>query len=306
MLPNPNQPAATRKIRTAVRSDISETRLAVLLLLPALLFLSVVVVYPVIRLFITSFQEFSGSSVGQWVGLKNYQQAFQNAEVLQAFKVTGIYTLITVPGAMLVGLLLALAANLPFRLKWPVRLSLLLPWSMSLAFAALIFAWFFNSDYGIVNDLFKRLGMDPPRWLSTPSFAFAATSVAIIWKTSSFVALILLAGLQSIPKELYEAGQVDGATGWTLFSRITLPMLRPALTVALIFRTITAIQTFDVPYIMTGGGPGNLTTTLAMVIERQTLEYGNFGFGAAIAVLLFLLSLLVTAFYFRQLQGDSQ
>lgn len=285
-----------------VRQEMSEQRLAFWMLLPAALLLLAVVVYPVGRLIWTSFFDYGNGPVNPpYVGLGNYSKALSDSDVWQALKVTALYVVITVPGGMLFGLLLALLANLPFKVRWPVRLSLLLPWSMSMAFASLIFAWFFNSDYGVVNDVLKRVGLSAPNWLSSPNLAIVATSITIIWKTSSFVALILLAGLQTIPDDMYEAADVDGAGAWTKFWRLTLPLLAPSLIVAAIFRTITAIQTFDVPYIMTNGGPGRITTTVAMMIQQQTLQFGNFGYGAAIAVLLFLISLVITGFYLRHI-----
>ena len=294
-------PASARPLRR----EMTEQRLAFWMLLPAALLLLAVVVYPVGRLIWTSFFDYGNGPIDPpYIGAGNYGKALSDPDMWQALKVTALYVVITVPGGMLFGLCLALLANLPFKVRWPVRLSLLLPWSMSMAFASLIFAWFFNSDYGVVNDVLKRLSLSAPNWLSSPNLAIVATSITIIWKTSSFVALILLAGLQTIPDEMYEAADVDGANGWTKFWRLTLPLLMPSIIVAAIFRTITAIQTFDVPYIMTGGGPGRVTTTLAMMIQQQTLQFGNFGYGAAIAVLLFLLSLVITGFYLRRIGGE--
>jgi len=210
-----------------------------------------------------------------------------------------------VPGALLVGLGLALLANLPFKRQWPVRLALLLPWALPLSFVGLIFAWFFHTEYGVVNDVLRRLGFsdlrDPTMWLLSPKLAFAAICGAIIWKTSSFMALILLAGLQMIPKSLYEAAEVDGASRWQQFCQITLPMLMPSIIVALIFRTITALQTFDIPYTMTKGGPGEATETLAMLIHKTTIEYLDVGYGSTLAVFMFVLSLAVTAVYLRRI-----
>jgi len=138
-------------------------------------------------------------------------------------------------------------------------------------------------------------------WLLSPALAFAAICLAIIWKTSSFMALILLAGLQMIPKSLYEAAEVDGASRWQQFWHITIPMLMPSIIVALIFRTITALQTFDIPVTMTHGGPGNSTQTLAMLIHATTIDYLDVGYGSTLAVLMFLISLLVTAFYLKRI-----
>jgi len=175
-------------------------------------------------------------------------------------------------------------------------------WALPLAFVGLIFAWFFHTEFGVVNDVLHRLfGMQPQMWLLSPALAFAAICLAIIWKTSSFMALILLAGLQMIPKSLYEAAEVDGASRWQQFWQITLPMLMPSIIVALIFRTITALQTFDIPVTMTHGGPGNSTQTLAMLIHATTIDYLDVGYGSTLAVLMFLISLLVTAFYLQRI-----
>jgi multiple sugar transport system permease protein len=136
-------------------------------------------------------------------------------------------------------------------------------------------------------------------WLLQPNWAFAAICLTIIWKTSSFMALILLAGLQMIPRSLYEAAEVDGASRWQQFREITLPMLMPSIVVALIFRTITALQTFDIPYTMTRGGPGEATETLAMLIHKTTIDYLDVGYGSTMAVCMFVLSMLITAVYLR-------
>jgi trehalose/maltose transport system permease protein len=126
-----------------------------------------------------------------------------------------------------------------------------------------------------------------------------AICIAIAWKSSSFMALVLLSGLQTIPKSLYEAAEVDGASTWQQFIEITLPMLRPAIFVALIFRTIAAIQTFDLPYAMTGGGPIDSTESLAMYIHKATLDFLDFGYGSALAALMFVLSMAATSGYLR-------
>ena len=136
-------------------------------------------------------------------------------------------------------------------------------------------------------------------WLSSPAPAFWAICIAIAWKSSSFMALVLLSGLQTIPKSLYEAAEVDGASTWQQFIEITLPMLRPAIFVALIFRTIAAIQTFDLPYAMTGGGPIDSTESLAMYIHKATLDFLDFGYGSALAALMFVLSMAATSGYLR-------
>ncbi len=285
--------------------DPSEKVLAWLLLAPAFILIAMIVVYPIGKLIYNSFFDLrlSGGGGGAlYVGLQNYADVIKDADFWNATKNTLLITLITVPGALVMGLGLAMLANLPFKRKWPVRLSLLLPWALPLSFAGLIFAWFFHTEYGVVNDVVRRLGLqaEPTMWLLRPNWAFTAICLTIIWKTSSFMALILLAGLQMIPKSLYEAAEVDGANHWQQFWQITIPMLMPSIIVALIFRTITALQTFDIPYTMTRGGPGNTTETLAMLIHKTTIEYLDVGYGSTLAVGMFLLSIVVTSFYLHR------
>jgi ABC-type sugar transport system permease subunit len=263
--------------------DPSERTLALLLLAPAFILLVLIVVYPIGKLIYNSFYDLrlsGGVGEPKFLGFQNYMDVWKDQDFWNAAKNTLLITLITVPGALVVGLG---------------------PWALPLSFAGLIFAWFFHTEYGIVNDVLSRLGKEETSmWLLRPDWAFAAICIAIIWKTSSFMALILLAGLQMIPKSLYEAAEVDGANKWQQFWQITIPMLMPSIIVALIFRTITALQTFDIPYTMTKGGPGNATETLAMLIHKTTIDYLDVGYGSTLAVCMFIISLIITAVYLKR------
>ncbi|MDZ7704920.1 MAG: sugar ABC transporter permease [Trueperaceae bacterium] len=243
---------------------------------------------------------------------------WNDARFWNSFSITLLIIVVSVVGAFLVGLPLALMANVNHPLKWLVRVALLLPWAMPRVFTGLTFAWMFQTNYGVVNDVLGTIGLtsvialvaDPNVmsdsgviWLARPVPAIIAVNLAIIWKTSSFVGLILLAGLQSIDKGLYEAAIVDGANAWQRFWRITLPLLRPSIAVALIFRTLTAIQTFDTPFAMTGGGPGRTLETLGVYIYK-TVNGLNIGYAAALAVALFVMSLSITIFYLRWIYAD--
>jgi multiple sugar transport system permease protein len=296
-------------VRSRLGGEVGETALAALLLAPAMALLGLLVLFPIGRLVWLSFHTLRLSEpwAGQpFVGLLNYQDLWADPRFWSSLGNTLLITLVTVPGALLVGLGLALLANLPFRWRWPTRLALLLPWALPLVYSGLIFAWFFDSSYGLVNDVIARLGFEGPIWLSDPWTATAAICLAIVWKTSSFCALILLAGLQTIPDSLYEAARIDGATRWQRFRHVTLPLLKASIMVALIFRTVTAIQTFDIPYAITRGGPGTTTETLAMYIHTTTLDFLDFGYGSALAVVMFLVSMLTTAWYLRHIRGVSE
>jgi multiple sugar transport system permease protein len=287
--------------------SLSDRALGYALLAPAAMVLLIVVVYPIVSLLVSSlyFIHLAQPWMGEpFVGLDNFKRAMADSRFWGATLNTVLFILVTVPGALIVGLGLALLANLPFRVQWPVRLGLLLPWALPLVFAGLIFRWFFEYRVGVVNDILIALGIPAQQWLSSPNLAFAAICLAIVWKSSSFVALVLLAGLQAIPSALYEAAEVDGATRRQQFFSITLPMLRPAIVVALIFRTITAIQTFDIPYAMTGGGPGESTETLAMYIHKTTIDFLDFGYGSALATLMFIVSIIATSGYLGYVRRD--
>lgn len=284
--------------------DPSETALAWALLTPALLFIALIVAYPVSTLIINSFFDIRlarGLPVS-FIGFDNYAAAFSDSMFWRAIKNTLIITFVTVPGALVVGLGLAMLANMPFRFRGPIRLALLLPWALPLAFVGLIFAWFFHSEYGIINDIIRRFGGEPQIWFNSPGLTMMAICIATIWKTSSFMALILLAGLQTIPASLYEAAEVDGASKWTQFVEITVPLLVPSMLVALIFRTLTAIQSFDIPFSMPG--PGEEAQTLAMYIQLNTVDYLDLGYGSTLAVFMFMLSMATTWVYLRYVRGD--
>ena len=282
--------------------------LGLALVAPAALLLALVVVYPVYDLIKTSFYALKlseGPADPRWVGLANFAQAMRDATMWESVRTTLVIIVTTVPGALVAGLGLALLANRAVHAKWLMRLAMLMPWMLPLVFTGLLFRWFFDYKLGIVNDVLGRFGMAAPQWLSSPNLATAAIVVAIVWKTSSFVAMVLLAGLQSIPRSLYEAAEIDGASQWRQFLEITLPMLRPAIVVALVFRTITAIQTFDIPYAMTGGGPGNSTETLAMYIQKTSIDFLDFGYGSALATLMFVVSMAATSFYLKYIYRDT-
>ena len=286
--------------------DPDETVLAWALLTPAIVFILVIVAYPVANLLYNSFfdMRLSRGVPVRFIGLENYLAVLDDAMFWRALTNTLIITVVTVPGALVIGLGLAMLANLPFRYRAPVRLALLLPWALPLAFVGLIFAWFFHSEYGVINDVIRRFGGTPQIWFNSPALTMMAICVTTIWKTSSFMALILLAGLQTIPASLYEAAEVDGASKWTQFREITLPLLVPSMLVALIFRTLTAIQSFDIPFSMPG--PGEESQTLAMYIHLNTVDYLDLGYGSALAVCMFLLSMATTFVYLRYVRGDGE
>jgi multiple sugar transport system permease protein len=174
--------------------------------------------------------------------------------------------------------------------------------------SARMWAWIYDGRYGVANDLLMKLGIidSPLIFLAKPDLAIWAMIGAEIWKTTPFMALLLLAGLQLIPGDIYEAASIDGANAWQQFWRITLPMLKPTILVALLFRTIDAVRMFDLPRVLTNGGPGNSTKTLVLYNYETLFTVFNFGYGSALAVSTFLLVLLISFIFIKVLGAPTQ
>lgn len=265
----------------------SRTRERVLLLLPALALLSVVVVVPVLRVVSLSFMrvELDGGMHGEWAGLAPYWRLWQDSRWWTALRNTIVFAGTSVLLETLLGIAFALVLHRRFRGRGVVRAIVLIPWALPTAVMALAWAWIFNDSFGVANDLLRRVGLihGPIAWLGEPVSAMAAMIVAEVWKTTPFVALIVLAGLQGIPEPLLEAARVDGLGAWQRLRHVVLPLLVPSILVAVLFRGVQAYGAFDVVYVMTGGGPGGATETISLYAFQNYFRYLDFGYGSAIA-----------------------
>jgi multiple sugar transport system permease protein len=215
--------------------------------------------------------------------------------------------LTTVSAQFVFGLGIALTINRMTRGKGFVRTVALLPWTMAPVLVGQMWRWLFNDQAGVVNDVLHRLGLIQEQviWLGSPRLAFAAVIAAATWSAGSYMALILLAGLQGIPDEMYEAAALDGAGSRQAFFAVTLPMLRGAIMVSLVLRTLAALQALDLPFALTAGGPGNATETFALFIYKNTFQFLDFGYGAALSVILLVMALAFAGTYYRALApGD--
>ncbi len=270
-----------------------------LLIAPALILLSLVFIYPISRAFFLSlFTENLGTKLlPVFSGLNNYQRLLGDGRFWQSLWNTSVFTLISIILELIFGMAIALVLNQSFRGRGFVRVSALIPWALPTAVMGLAWAWIFNGQYGIVNDILLRFGLIDVglTWLGDPLRAMLALIVAEVWKTTPFIAIILLAGLQSIPGELYEAYAIDGASPIQSFRRITLPLLMPQIIIALLFRFAQAFGVFDLIQVMTGGGPAGATETVSIYIYATIRRYLDFGYGAALVVVTFLLLILAVA-----------
>jgi multiple sugar transport system permease protein len=271
-----------------------------LLLLPALLLAGLVVGLPVLRVLQLSFSrvELDGGISTTWAGLGPYLRLWEDGRFWTALGNTAVFTGASVLLETLLGVGVALVLHRRFRGRGLLRAVVLLPWALPTAVMALAWAWIFNDAFGVANDLLRRLGLleRPVAWLGEPGTAMAAIVLADVWKTTPFVALVVLAGLQGIPESLLEAARVDGLGAWQRFRYVVLPLLAPALVVAIVFRAVQAYGAFDLVYVMTGGGPGGSTETVSLYAYQHYFRYLDFGYGSAVAtagVLLALLPLLV-------------
>ena len=271
---------------------------------PGLIGLLVFYIWPMIQTFYFSFTEWGPFGDAEWTGLANYRELFRGTEFLMALRNTLVYTVLSVSITEAIALVLAVLLNQKLRGMSVYRTLYFIPVVTMPVAIGLVWRWLYNSDYGVINYVLSLVGIEGANWLSDPNLALYAIVVVGVWSGVGYALVLFLAGLQTIPRSLYEAAEIDGASKWQQFWEITLPMLRPAIVVALIFRTITAIQTFDIPYAMTNGGPGNATETLAMFIHKTTIDFLDLGYGSALAVLMFIVSALATAGYLRYTRRD--
>jgi multiple sugar transport system permease protein len=263
------------------------------MLLPALFVLGLVFIYPIARAFWLSwFTENLGTQLQPvFAGLGNYQRMLGDGRFWQSLSNTSVFTVISVFLELLLGLGVALVLNKSFWGRGVVRTVAIIPWALPTAVMGLAWAWIFNDQYGVVNDILLRLGLIDTgiNWLGTPTLAMIALIVADVWKTTPFISIILLAGLQSISADLYEAHRLDGANSWQSFTQITLPLLMPQILIALLFRFAQSFGIFDLVQVMTGGGPAGSTETVSIYIYSTVMRYLDFGYGAALVVVTFCL-----------------
>ena len=288
-----------------------QTRIGWLLLVPSLAVVAFVAIYPLGKTVYQSFtnQEFlAGLEPTKWVGLDNYRTLWHDPAFRHSIWVTVKFTLITVSFEFVLGLIIALVVNSHFRGRGLMRAVMLVPWAIPTVVAAKIWQWMLDDVFGVVNDLLMKLHIisHPHAWISDPATSLASVSAVDIWKTTPFVALLLLAGLQVIPRDLYEAADVDGASPLQQFWRITLPLLKPAILVTLIFRTLDALRVFDVFFVFFGNRAD--TQTMAIYAQGTIVQDGHVGYGAAISVAIFLIIGLFVVIYvtFMRVTGEDE
>jgi multiple sugar transport system permease protein len=276
---------------------------------PSLLVIGLVAVYPIGYAIWLSLHEYSLRVPGlsRWagpLGLRNYTTALGDSEFWSATINTFIFAAASVTLELALGLAMALAMHHAFRGRAVLRAVVLVPWAVLTVVTAIAWRTIFEPDLGIVNSILTTFGLPggDTVWLGEKPYAMIVLIIADVWKCAPFMALLLLAGLQVIPSDIYEAATVDGASAWQRFTRITLPLLRPAILVALIFRTLDALRIFDLPYVLTKGADG--TNTLSLEAYTQLRDNRLVGLGSALSILTFVIVMTVSFVYIRFVGGN--
>src|SRR3712207_584732 len=279
---------------------LSQGRLAFFMVSPSMALIALVAAYPIIYAIWLSLHEYSVRVAGlsRWAGLGNYTEALGNSAFWSAMGTTLIFSAVSVTLELILGLAMAMAMHSAFRGQGLLRTVVLVPWAVLTVVTAIMWRTIFESPQGFVNQI---LGTDTV-WLGGSPEALFVIIIADVWKTAPFMALLILAGLQVIPGDIYEAAKVDGATVWQRFRKITLPLLTPAILVALIFRTLDALRIFDLPYVLTKGANG--TQTLSLIAQQTFAENRIYGLGAAYSILTFITVMIVSFTYIWTVGGN--
>jgi trehalose/maltose transport system permease protein len=273
------------------------TRTAWLFVTPMLAAVALVAGWPLARTIAFSFTDAYLDDLENWqaIGFANYVSLFQDPNWWQAVATTLLFTVISVGLEALLGLVIALALNAHMPARGLLRAAVLIPWAIPTVISAKMWGWMLHDLHGVVNVALLDLGLisAPWAWLADPKLAFAAVIAVDVWKATPFMALLILAALQVLPRDIYQAASVDGVPPFRMFLRVTLPLIRPALMVAIIFRGLDAMRIFDVIYVLTGNNPA--TTTMSVYARQQLVDFQDVGYGSAAATSLFLVVALATA-----------
>ena len=275
---------------------------------PALLLLTCIGIIPIIITFTYSFQYkvLTDPLDVHFVGFQNYVTLFTSGQFWECFRNTVVFAIISVILELLVGFAGALLMNKAQKAVGLVRTAVLIPWAIPGIIVAYMFSYMFNDQYGVINCILEGLGIlkSPVSWLTHPGSAMAVVVLADTWKQFPYIALMLLAGLQTIPKELYESASLDGAGKIACFFKVTLPNLKGILLIVLLFRTMGALRIFDIVFGITGGGPANSTATLLYQAYKYLFGDMDFGLGSALSTVITVLILIMSIIYIKVLKTD--
>jgi multiple sugar transport system permease protein len=269
-----------------------------LFLFPLVLFVSLLMMLPVAGTFWISLWQDVSFLPRKFNGLENYLRLFRDSQFWQSMGFTLLFCLVSVAIEMVLGTIVALVLNERFRGRGIMRGVALLPWAIPSVIGARIWQLMYRYDAGLANYVLAGTVGVSLNWLGSSVGAFSSLVLADVWRTTPFVGILALAGLQAVPTELYEQAKIDGANIFQRFFLVTLPAIKPVLIVALVFRTIDALRVLDIIYVITGGGPGGATTSVSLYSYKYFL-LGDFGYGSTASIVLFLVAFAIALFYLK-------
>ena len=274
-------------------------RYAYKLIAPSIIYLFFILIVPLMfSLFLSSYDWSLIGNLRKFVGLNNYLKILSDKEVIHSLIITLVFVFVSVSVEFILGLGIALLLNQPFKGEKIIRVILLLPMMISPTIVALGWRLILNSEKGVLNYLITLLGIHPQVWLG-PDLALPTIIAVEIWISTPFFMLIILAALKSIPESLIEAAIVDGANWWQRLTKVTLPMIRSITMVAFVFRTMFALRNFDLPWVLTSGGPANRTNVFSIELYRQAFSYYQIGNAAAMSWILLVITIIISIFYIK-------
>ena len=281
-------------------TDFVDRYLYIIFPLPALILVAGIMLYPLSYTAILSMRDY-GLNLNQYkfVGAAHFVQVFQDERFISAFGRTIYFTALSVVATLVLGMIMALIMNQEFPGSGIVRTLFLLPMVATPVATSLVWMMMFNPTLGVLNFFLRAVGLPPSQWVANPNLVIPSIVMVDVWQFSPFVMLILVAGLRSLPLEPFESAMIDGASRWQVFTRITLPLLQPALAVALLFRTIDALKVFDLIYVMTAGGPGYNSETMYIYSYNEAFKYMDLGYGSAVILVFTLVVALFSLVWIR-------
>lgn len=267
-------------------------------LIPAVIVFAVFIIYPVMNTIYLSFCNFRTQTISQgpqFAGFANYIQMFKDEQMWKALKFTVEFTIIAVILESILGMLCALIMNKQQKSSGFVSAMILIPWCIPTVVSGLMWSYIFAESYGILNYLLQLVGItsQPIRWLTDSNFAFLSILISDVWKTVPYMSLLMLSALKTVDASFLEAAQIDGASKIQSFFKISVPCMKPIIIVAVMFRTIQSFRIYDLIRVLTNGGPQGKTTSLTIYTITQYTTFGNMGYGAALAVLTFIVSMII-------------
>jgi multiple sugar transport system permease protein len=285
----------------------AKEKMGYLFLIPSLILIAVLVLYPVFETIRLSFFNYriQTMALGEtFIGFDNFKNIISDSEFFTSLKFTLVFTVVAVSLETLIGILFALIMNQKIPGQGVIRTAVLVPWAIPTIISGLMWKFMYSQQYGVINYILKTLKIITENlpWLSDAQLAVVATIIADVWKTTPYMSLLILSGLQTIPAQMYEAAAIDGANKIQRFLHITIPLIKPVLSVAILFRTLATFRIYALISVLTSGGPANATQSLSLYTIKTYFNYGNLGYGAALATITFIISLIISMFFLDSLK----